>query len=221
MTERASGHTAVMADRTEPNDSLDYFGTPPWATRALCGEMLNPATLSNCSVWEPACGNGFMSRPLNQYFRSVHASDVHDYGGDQERVCDFLWPHQGPPHINKQGVDWVITNPPFKLAMQFAERALDVATQGVALFVRTQWVESIERYKFFERRPPTWWCVFSERVPLTKGDPKPTGSTATSYSWVVWLNAGPPNQHTQLRWIPPCRKKLEYPSDYELTRPAA
>jgi len=27
---------AVMAQRVEPHDSLDFFPTPPWATRALC-----------------------------------------------------------------------------------------------------------------------------------------------------------------------------------------
>ena len=30
-----TGHTAVMARRVEPPDSLDYFPTPTFATRAL------------------------------------------------------------------------------------------------------------------------------------------------------------------------------------------
>ena len=30
---------AVMAQRIEPHDSLDYSPTPPWATRALCEQV--------------------------------------------------------------------------------------------------------------------------------------------------------------------------------------
>ena len=35
-----SGRTAVMADRREPPDGLDYFATPPWATRVLFVHVL-------------------------------------------------------------------------------------------------------------------------------------------------------------------------------------
>jgi hypothetical protein len=40
------GFTAVMAQRREPPDSLDYFPTPPWATRALFRHVL-------CFCWRP------------------------------------------------------------------------------------------------------------------------------------------------------------------------
>lgn len=32
--------TAVMARRVEPADSLDFFPTPPWATRAFCEHVM-------------------------------------------------------------------------------------------------------------------------------------------------------------------------------------
>jgi hypothetical protein len=32
---RPKGFTSVMARRLEPPDALDFFCTPPWATRAL------------------------------------------------------------------------------------------------------------------------------------------------------------------------------------------
>ena len=71
---------AVMATRKEPPDSLDYFPTRPWATRALCEWLreVSPATMR--FVWEPACGEGWMSRPLAEYFGLVFSSDVHPYG---------------------------------------------------------------------------------------------------------------------------------------------
>ena len=65
--------SAVMAQRVEPPDSLDYFPTPPWATRALIEHVIVPdlcpaGDVYTASVWEPACGEGHMARPLAEYF---------------------------------------------------------------------------------------------------------------------------------------------------------
>jgi hypothetical protein len=115
---------AVMSQRHEAHDSLDDFPTPPWAGRALCEHVISIET--DDVVWEPACNRGFLVKALGDYFGAVHASDIHDYG-QGERVQDFLFP--GPAPV----VDWVITNPPFRLAQQFAMRGLEVAAKGVAL----------------------------------------------------------------------------------------
>ena len=119
---------AVMAQRAEPNDSLDYFPTPPWATRALIEHVLighgwRRDTLAQDSCWEPACGEGHMARPLSEYFASVRATDVHPYGHGE--VQDFLF---NPP--SRPVVDWVITNPPFRLAREFAITGMVAARQG-------------------------------------------------------------------------------------------
>ena len=74
--------SAVMAQRVEAPDSLDFFPTPPWATRALCEIVLREFRLG--AVWEPACGEGHMSETLREYAVSVFASDVHDYGRGQQ-----------------------------------------------------------------------------------------------------------------------------------------
>jgi hypothetical protein len=67
---------AVMAQRGEPRDSLDDFPTPPWATRALCEKLIGAGhDLTGMSEWEPARGQGYMARPLAEYFGTVYASD--------------------------------------------------------------------------------------------------------------------------------------------------
>src|SRR5262245_18669983 len=116
---------AVMAQRFEAPDSLDDFPTPPWATRALCENLTAIGLDLGCmSVWEPACGRGHMARPLAEYFGTVHASDIHPYGhGD---VYDFL--KEGSPDPTRGGeIDAIITNPPFRLAEQFARVAIQRA----------------------------------------------------------------------------------------------
>src|ERR1700686_5629894 len=80
---RPKGFTSVMAGRLEPPDALDFFCTPPWATRALCKHVLFASGGSfpmPLSGWEPAAGEGHMAEVLMEYFQQVHASDVFDYG---------------------------------------------------------------------------------------------------------------------------------------------
>ena len=201
---------AVMSQRVEPHDSLDFFPTPPWATRALC-EWLADAVSYNLygfSCWEPACGEGHMSRPLAEYFGTVYSSDIHDYGfGD---VDDFLFQFSGP-FLSKW--DWIISNPPFRLGQQFAEMALKRCRAGVALLVRTAFLESVDRYEtLFKMTPPSDILQFVERVPMLKGRLDRNGSTATAYCWLVWRKS---RITTRFHWLPPCRKRLERDSDYE------
>lgn len=217
MTGQNTSH-AVMAQRSEPKDSLDYFPTPPWATRALCEWIADRVgrfhMRENLTAWEPACGEGHMARPLSEYFRKVWASDIHDYGhGD---VQDFLKLRPWYPAFREEA-DWIITNPPFRLAEKFVETALNRLhhrPSGVAVLVRTAFLESVGRYEsLFKPHPPAAVLQFSERVPMHKGKLTATGSTATAYCWVVWR---PQSQsQTEFHWIPPCRKQLERPGDYD------
>ena len=204
---------AVMAQRVEAHDSLDFFPTPPWATRTLC-EWLKSVRydLSSLTAWEPACGAGDMTRPLTESFKWVRSSDVHEYGFGH--VEDFLFPDPTPPIV-----DWIITNPPFRLADKFALTAITRARVGVALLVRTGFLEggtsAENRYAtLFKASPPTEILQFCERVPMFKGRLDRSGSTATSYCWLVWRLGLPLGYGTRFHWLPHSRKRLERDSDY-------
>ena len=201
MTQNIS--TAVMQRRVEPPDSLDDFPTPPWATRALC-ERIN---CSGLTVREPAANRGHMVKPLSEYFTSVEASDIHDYGVGYP-VRDYLF----GDHDN---VDWTITNPPFCLAVPFIETALKTSTEGVAIIVRSAFLEGIKRYnELYKINPPSKILQFSERVVMHKGKLTATGSTATAYCWIIWHKNWDSSKPTTFDWIPPCRKRLERAEDY-------
>jgi len=207
---------AVMAQRIEAHDSLDDFPTQPWATRALVEHIIMKGKEGYASddlkrqlVWEPACNRGHMAEPLHEYFGCVMATDIHDYGYERhERTIDFLFPGNVPA----VHVDWIITNPPFRLAEQFILKALEIAQEGVAVIVRTSFLESVGRYaNLFSGNPPSIIAQFTERVPMVKGRLTATGSTATAYCWLVWTKG---SGGTRFVWIPPCRKNLERPEDY-------
>jgi hypothetical protein len=197
---------AVMAQRFEPQDSADDFPTPPWATRALIEHVIGPAKVAGMSCLEPACGRGYMSKPLAEYFGSVDSADAYHYGFAPLR--DFLtFPYEAQSH------DWVITNPPFRLAEEFVHRALKVSRRGVAILARTVFLESVGRYEsIFKTMPPTVFAQFSERVPMIKGRVDAKASTATGYAWFVWEKNS--TSESKLAWVKPCRKALERPGDY-------
>lgn len=203
---------AVMAQRVEPNSSLDDFPTPPWATRGLIEHILGVDAVSSLTCLEPACNRGFMAEPLSEYFSEVTASDIFDYGYSE--VKDFL----GGDYADKS-FDWVITNPPFKLAEDFFFEAQRVARVGVALLTRTVFIESIGRYeRLFSKYPPEQFAQFTERVPMVKGRLDKKASTATGYGWLIW-NVQQQPSGSKLGWVPPCRKSLERDGDYDLPKP--
>ena len=200
--------TAVMQRRVEAHDSLDDFPTPPWSTRAICNEIISldlGATMRTCR--EPCANRGYMVRPLAEHFDIVEASDVHDYGAGYP-VSDYLF---GPDH---SAVDWTFMNPPFRLAQEFIERALRTSRVGVACIVRSAFIEGVARYsELYSKRPPSYIFQHVERVPMVKGRYDPNVSSATAYSWMVWLTADGFNADTRLKWIAPCRKKFEREED--------
>jgi hypothetical protein len=125
-------------------------------------------------------------------------------------VCDFLDPPPSAPDA-----DWIITNPPFgDKTVPFVLRALEYAKTGVAMFVRLQWLEGVERWEtIFRDHPPTLVCPFAERVNLCKGRWDPDGTTATAYCWLVWVKNRAPAP-AQMFWVPPgCREALTRPED--------
>lgn len=197
-----------MARRFEPKDSLDDFPTPPWATRALLENVLRFKPGMRMSAWDPACGVGHMAKILHEYFGRTYASDVFNYGYGQ--VIDYEQITEIEEHIN-----WIITNPPFRLAENFLTQSLKFAQTGVAMLTRTVFLESVGRYnEIFSVQPPTIVAQFSERVPMIKGRLDRTASTATGYCWLVWTKV--PARTTQLIWIPPLRRAFERPNDYDI-----
>ena len=204
---------AVMAQRhSDPNESRDFFPTPMWATRALMEHVITDhASISQQTVWEPAAGQGHMARVLSCYFGKTIASDAYDY--NYGSVIDFT-----APNTNLREIDWVITNPPFKLGAEFILKRLEVADKGVAMLTRTVFIEGKKRYKrIFSQTPPTIIAQFAERVPMVEGRVDRYAVSATAYAWLVWEKEKLGT--SRVMWIPPCRKELEKDIDYKWGTP--
>jgi len=206
-------HDRVIAHRrVEPADSLDYFPTPPWATRAPIVFFLGERGFDRLTVEDPCCGEGHMAYPLADFFGEVRASDIHPYG--YGAVRDYFdrvaWADIEPPH-------WTFLNPPFgDKSLPFLLHALQRSRLGVAAFVRTTQTEGIGRYEqLFSRCRPALVLQFVERVPLHRGRWIPDGDTLTAYSWIVW-RLDRAVRRTDFEWIPPiARSTLHYQRDLD------
>lgn len=188
--------SGLLSDEERLWNQLDLYCSPPWAARAgaeIAQKLWPAATI----VREPAAGMLSMAGPISDYFGAVICTDVHAHVPGVE-VRDFLddahWPEE-------PDCDLIMTNPPFKVASEFLQAALRRARLGVALLVRTVWVESADRYPLFVgENPCTQIAFFSERVPMALGPWDPDVGSATSYSWMFWSKVHDPLPPI---WIPP------------------
>lgn len=157
--------------------ALDYYPTPPEATRALLNVEAFPT-----QVLEPACGSGHIVEVLKERGHEVYALDIHDYGVGFPKA-DFLKAER-PPF---QGPWGLVTNPPFKLMQRFAENALRLGPRKIALFGKLAFLEGRTRGKtLFKYFPPSRVWVFSDRVSLYREGKKMKNSGMIAFAWYIW-----------------------------------
>lgn len=183
--DRVRGPIADDSEREALWRRLDFYSTPTWAGRAGA-ELVQRIDPGSWWAWEPACGEGSLAHGLGDYFPRLFATDVHDYGGALQHgpPLDFLTPAAGGFEA-----DWIVTNPPFEHAQAFVELGLRRARRGVAVLLRTTWLDTLGRYPLFAdaRCGLAWLAPFAERVPMQLGPWDPDGSTATPAAWFVFL----------------------------------
>jgi len=174
----------------------DLYETPPVAVRALMDTEWLPHR-----IWEPACGPGAIVRELRAGGHAVTASDLVDCGcKGQTADADFLAATAAP-----DGVDCIVTNPPFKDAGAFVARALELCPR-VIMLLRLAFLESERRRPILENGTLARVHVFRNRLPMMHRDgwegPKTTSTTA--FAWFVWdrSHRGPTAMH-RISWRAP------------------
>lgn len=85
-------------------------------------------------------------------------------------------------------VDNIVTNPPYKYALEFVNQSKKLAKKKIAMFLKTVFLESESRYEMFldKEFPLKTVYQFSKRVTLTKDGIKMKNSGMISYAWYVW-----------------------------------
>jgi hypothetical protein len=156
-------------------ETYDYYATEPRVIK----ELFSVEDFSNL-IWECACGEGHLSEAIKKQGKEVVSTDLiaRGYGGCN---VDFLKQESG------YGCD-IITNPPYKYAQEFCEKAIELTSNKVAMFLKLTFLEGQKRKKFFEKYPPKTVYVYSSRRKCAlNGNFDTTGSSAVAYAWFIWV----------------------------------
>lgn len=171
----------------------DYYATHPIAIDRLENVYELPER-----VWECACGEGHLAEQLIHLGHDVVATDLVDRGYGIGGV-DFL------RETDTRGCDCILTNPPYKYALDFILHALEILPEnGVcAMFVKTTFLEGQTRWKkLFSKYPPRYVLQFVRRIPCAPNGNFEKGwktGSAVSYCWMIWEKGY--NGETVIKWI--------------------
>lgn len=154
----------------------DYYATEPKATEWLCRlEQFEGRIL------EPSCGEGHISEVLKAAEYEVVSRDLIDRGYGE--VADFL----AIDNLTWDGN--IVTNPPYRYAQEFVEKALSIIQEGkkVAMFLKLTFLEGKARRHLFRTTPPIRVWVSSSRLKCAmNGDFSSMAGSAQAYAWFVW-----------------------------------
>lgn len=151
----------------------DYYPTPPDATIALLHHLSLPR---GTVVWEPACGKGHMSKVIEECGYPTVSTDLRETGYGEGGI-DFL-------ECDPRPCDWIITNPPFRLATGFIERCNEIR-KPFALLIKSQFWNAGRRFQLFQDMRP------SEILPLSwRPDFTGKGAAMMDMAWCVWNGQG-------------------------------
>ena len=141
----------------------DFYPTHPTITQML----LDREELDG-NIWEPACGRGDMSQVFIDNGHDVLSTDLIDRGYGEGGV-DFLDDDQ----ISRFGqFDNIITNPPFKFALDFVLQAKKMARKKICILNATMFLDGIKRYEMWVDKefPLKTMYQFSGRVVFRKNE---------------------------------------------------
>lgn len=187
----------------------DWYATPAGAVRAVL-----PHLPRGRIVLDPGCGEGAIMRVVADdpsYGGSlIRGVEIHEARAQAAReatdrtvYCASFTGHRSPPWSSASGIDLVIGNPPYSLALEFALEALRLAAGvggTVALLLRLAFLEASSRVEFHRAHPADVY-VLTPRPSFT-GD---GGSDMSAYAWFVW-GPGRTGHVRPLPWDKPKRE---------------
>lgn len=168
----------------------DFWPTPGWCVSALLESC--PPPVDAC-ILEPCAGDGAIVRVLVDAGYTVDAVELREEererlersGARHVAIYDFL-------DMVVCGRSSIVTNPPFSLGLQFADKCLDLIDAGVvgyvALLLRLAVLGSGPWASFWRANRPTGIRPLCRR-PSFSGD----GKTAPeNYAWIIWEHGKQP-----------------------------
>lgn len=174
----------ILANKSaEDRPKTDFYPTPPEATVALMEFLDIP---KDRVIWEPACGEGHMSKVIEGMGYKVISTELNQtsYG---ENGVDFL-------NCEPRECSWIITNPPFNISVDFIERAFYLG-KPVALLLKSQYWHAQKKTNIFNEYKPKYVLPLNWRPDFHLG--QKGGSPTMECLWTVW--DGKPSEITEYK----------------------
>jgi hypothetical protein len=144
----------------------DYYGTPEGAFRPLLHLLPHDRV-----YWDPACGDWRLIRWMEDAGLTAYGSDIEPKEMGTHTI-DFL--------TDDTRREIIITNPPFSLAQEFVQHAMDHAPE-VLMLLRLNFLGSIKRREWLRTHEPSALFVVTPRPSFTGG-----GTDSCEYAWFYW-----------------------------------
>lgn len=172
--------TSIAGRKVSPTESnADFYETPREAVVGLLKKEDFGGVVFQPLVWEPCCGNGAISKVLDEHGIPHLSTDWRK----TEFTGGYIDVLKRPEFV----VEHVITNPPYSIAEQVIRACLDVATGKIAMLLKLSFLESESRRKFFEEHPPTRIYVFCKRLTMyPAGTAPPKNGGTIAFAWFIW-----------------------------------
>ena len=159
-------------NRNINDDNFDIYETNPEYIDDLLS--LEPYE-DDGSYLEPCYGiNKYLYHKLKDYFTDVSGFDIIE-------GVDFL-KYEGR-------CDYIITNPPFNINLQFIEKAQEVANKKISFIVPLNYLDTMKRWHIFHNPdfPVKSVLIYSKRISFIKGGGFPEKClTGLSFCWITW-----------------------------------
>jgi len=171
----------------------DYYITPVADIRLFLKEFNSVVKLDwpKCNILDPCAGGDSknpMSYPtaLQDEFGSIHTRTI-DIRADSLAAVktDYL------QHATNEEPDIIITNPPFKDALNIIKKALDDVKDGgwVIMLLRLNFFGSKQRKAFWDEFMPKYAFVHHKRIGFTESG----GTDSIEYIHCCWQKGNYPN----------------------------
>ena len=212
-----------MSSTRQQGEAQDFYETPAWCVHRLLDELggcvldpFNGRPGPSDRFLEPAFGRGAIVNAVAEWARwngylvpEWTTVDVIERTPCPNHAISFF--SLGLDIVGNHGV--VVTNPPFRRALEFAQRCLDCAPI-VCMLLRAGWLGSDERAEWIRKHTPSVYML-PDRPSFRGG-----GTDSDYYAWMVWglddeprfclLGSTPKSERTRgADWSPSPQLKLD------------
>ena len=161
----------------------DFYATPKIALDKLFLELEKLKINLPKIIIEPSVGTGSIAIPFCKKGYSIIGFDIIDRGFPNTNIADWLTVSR--PEIDNLAI---IANFPYNKIQEHTEHSLSILKDGEYLIelAKIQFLEGKARRKMFDKNPPKYVLVFSERIKCLANGENTGGSSAICFCWYIF-----------------------------------